>query len=134
MKVYVNDDEVTIVGRDAALRLTPDFLFLSDIEKSRLSATGANTTLIQMTSLDSTPVLAKGLQSPVATIPDIVYEVGQTVFAGDLKENPPPHGTIIKTPTGRPLEYAEGQWHYGREKGSIDTHIHTTSPVTILSI
>lgn len=135
MKVYVDNRTVTIVGRDGALNIPPDFFFLEESEADTLSRHGTLPSSIFLSSLENTSIVATTFQEPLAHIPDVLYKVGDTVSAGELKEYPPQPGTIIKTHMGRPLEYrGAGQWNYGREKGSIDTHTSISSEVTILSV
>lgn len=135
MKVYKEDDHVIIIGRDAAIRIWPEDLVIAGHVKDQMIKHGA--TKIDLVGISSKRDVIRDYEKSddlVAYIPDVTYEVGKQYPAELMGKNPPPNGTIVKTFYGRPMEYRDNQWHYGREKGSLEalTPIHTN--LTILSL
>ena len=134
MKVYVDNSQVTIIGRDIAFRIDPKYLKISDNDKEYLRKHRSIICTIEAVASDDPQLADYKAQHPVANIPDVVYEVGKQYSAGELEKSPPPDGTIIKTPSGIPLLYRNNQWHNGWEKGKLEVYTSLTNKVTILSL
>lgn len=134
MRVYVDNNQVTIIGRDIAFRIDPRYLKLTDNDKEYLRKQGRITCTIEAVSSNDPQLEQHKLQYPASVIPDVVYEVGKQYSAGELDKSPPPDGTIIKTPSGLPILYRNNQWHHGGEKGKLEVHTSPSNNVTILHL
>lgn len=129
MKVYANEDEVVVVGRDVTLMINPEHLMVEGRALKELDERGSSAYLFGVFSSQLDSIKDYHMQVPLVTIPDVIYEVGQQHSAGELEKNPPPNGTIITDNDNSPLQLNNGSWQYGEQYLRL---VHSRGPYTII--
>lgn len=111
IKVYIDDDRVIAVRENLSIVINDASFALTDQEKTNLRALGYDNASVFITAGD------EGLKSQldVSHIIGIEYKEGEIYSGREIRNTPPPEGSIILDYEGDPLKLIDNEWWHGRD-------------------